>query len=171
MENKNQRITIISAMSENRIIGMKNKLPWVMPADWNNFYKITRGKSFIMGRNSYLSKDRLLSSKKSIILSHHELYELEDNCIWAPDIYHALELLKDETEIFILGGGSIFKQTLSIASYLYLTVIHAQIEGDTYFPEIDPKCWRTIRNEYHDKDIDNPYDYTFLEYSKIDDFY
>jgi len=170
MTEKSQKIALIAAMSENRIIGMNNKLPWKMPADWDNFLKITKGKSFIMGRNSYLSEDRLLSSKKSIILSHHELYELEEKCIWAPDIYHAFDMLKDETEIFILGGGSIFEQSMPHANYIYVTVIHSQIKGDTYFPEIDLRFWKNVKTDYHVKDIENPYDYSFLEYSKINNF-
>ena len=169
MPDKNQRISLIAAMSENHVIGKNNKLPWVMPADWDNFHIITKGKSFIMGRNSYLSEDRLLSSRKSVILSHHELYELEDRCYWAPDFKQALELLKNEKEIFILGGESIFRQTLPLADYIYLTIIHSHIKGDSFFPDIDMKNWKVVRSDSHRKDRNNPYPYSFMEYIKVND--
>jgi dihydrofolate reductase len=161
-----QRISLIAAMSENRVIGKDNKLPWKMPADLEHFHKITAGYPFIMGRRSYLSKDRLLSTKKSIILTHHTNDFLYPDCQRAESLGEALSLLGDDEKIFILGGGSVFRQSLSIADYLHLTIIHAKIEGDTCFPEFDTRQWKLVKEIYHYKDARNPYDYRFLEYSR-----
>ncbi len=162
-----QKIALIAAMSENRVIGKDNKLPWQMPADWRNFRRITNGKSFIMGRNSYEAPDRLLSTNKSIILSHKEIAGLCENCIRSDNLNKAIDLLKDESEIFILGGQSVFEQAISIANYIYLTEIHIEILGDAHFPVIEEKQWRKVKNEFHNKDSQNPYNYSFLEFERI----
>ena len=160
------KISLIAALSENRIIGRNNKLPWKMPADLEHFKAITNGHPFIMGRKSYLSKDKLLSTKKSIILTHHSTDHLFPACLSAENLGEALSMLSNEKEIFILGGGEVFRQSLSIANYMYLTLIHAQISGDTYFPEFDTSQWHIAKESHHYKDHNNPYDYSFLEYSR-----
>lgn len=162
-----QKISLIAAMSENRVIGYEKKLPWQMPADWERFRKITEGKPFIMGKNSYEAPDKLLSSKKSVILSHSGIPDLCKNCFQAGSWDSALELLKGEPEIFILGGQSVFEQAISFASYIYLTIIHEEFSGDAYFPQIKLSQWRIIRDEFHHKDSENPYDYSFLEYERF----
>jgi len=162
-----QKIALIAAMSENRVIGRDNKLPWHMPADWKNFKRITHGKPFIMGRNSYEAPDKLLSTKKSIILSHSEIPDLCEHCIRVDHLDKALQLLITESEIFILGGQSVFEQAILISDYIYLTIIHAEIFGDAYFPEIDFSQWEMVKDEYHKKDSENPYDYSFREFERI----
>ena len=161
-----QRISLIAAMSENRTIGKDNSLPWEMPSDHAHFRKITKGHPFIMGRKSYLSKDQLLSDKLSIILTHHTTDHLQLNCIKAESLGEALSILEDEKKIFILGGGEIFRQSLSIANYIYLTLIHTYIQGDTFFPEIDKNQWSLVKEEFNGKDDRNPYNYSFLEYAR-----
>jgi dihydrofolate reductase len=159
-----KRISLIAAMSENRVIGHNNRLPWKMPADWQNFQEITAGKPFIMGKNSYLAPDKLLSTSLSIILSHSEIDDLCENCIIARDWESALSHVMDEPEVFILGGQQIFEQAMSFADYIYLTIVHTRIAGDAFFPEIKLSEWRLVRERYFKRDENNPYDYTFLEY-------
>ena len=161
-----QKISLIAALSENRVIGRNNELPWKMPADQEHFYKITKGHPFIMGRRSYLSNDKLLSTKKSIILTHHTSDQLRPKCVRAESLGEALSMLGHDGEIFILGGGEVFRQSLSIANYMYLTIIHTQIEGDTFFPDFDFNRWKIVKEIHHFKDIHNPYDYSFIEYSR-----
>ena len=161
-----QRISLIAAMSENRVIGRNNELPWEMPADIEHFRRVTAGHSFIMGRMSYLSKDRLLSNKKSVILTHHTTDPLLPGCQRAESLGEALSMLDEDERIFVLGGGQVFKQSISIADYIYLTIIHAHFEGDTYFPEIDPGQWKIMKESHHKKDDENPFDFSFLEYSR-----
>lgn len=162
-----QKISLIAAMSENRVIGQDNKLPWKIPADWQHFRKITNGKAFIMGKNSYEAPDKLLSTNKSVILSHSRIQDLCKNCYQAESWDSAFTLLKKEPEIFILGGQSVFEQAISFASYIYLTIIHAEFPGDAYFPQIKLSQWRIIRDEFHHKDSENPYDYSFREYERF----
>jgi dihydrofolate reductase len=161
-----QKISLIAAMSDNRVIGRKNALPWKMPADLEHFRKTTEGHPFIMGRKSYLSRDRLLSNNLSIILTHHTTDYLYPNCIRAESLGEALSILGDVPEIFILGGGEVFRQALPIANHMYLTRIHANIKGDTFFPEFDSKEWKIISESHHQKDPENPYDYSFIEYTR-----
>lgn len=157
---------MIAAMSENRVIGRDNRLPWKMPADHAHFRKVTGGHPFIMGRKSYLSEDQLLSDKLSIILTHHTTDHLLSNCLRAESLGEALSMLSGEKEIFILGGGAVFRQSLSIANHIYLTLIHAHIHGDTYFPEINHLQWKLLREDFHKQDDQNPYDYSFLEFTR-----
>jgi dihydrofolate reductase len=165
-----KKISLIAAMSENRVIGNKNQLPWDMPADWKNFRRITYDKPFIMGRNSYEAPDRLISTRRSIILSHGEIPDLCENCLRVESLEKAFHLLGMESEIFILGGQSVFEQAISYANYIYLTVIHAFFEGDAYFPDIDMSDWRMIKNEFYNRDAENPYDYSFQEFERMRNF-
>lgn len=137
-----------------------------MPADLIHFRKITKDSPFIMGRKSYLSEDQLLSDKLSIILTHHTTDHLPSKCIKAESLGEALSMLASEPKIFILGGGEVFRQSLSIANHIYLTLIHANIQGDTYFPEIDNNQWNMISEEFHESDNLNPYDFSFLEFAR-----
>ncbi len=162
-----QKISLIAAMSENGVIGKKNQLPWHMPADLYNFKKITEGKPFIIGKNSYEAPDKLLSTKKTVILSHTEIPDLCENCIRANSWEAALHLLKGEPEIFILGGQSVFEQAISFANYVYLTIIHAEFSGDAYFPQIKLSQWKIIRDQFHHKDTENLHDYSFREYERF----
>jgi len=161
-----QIISLIAAMSENRVIGRANKLPWKMPADITHFKKITKGCPFIMGRKSFLSEDRLLSDKLSIILTHHSTDHLHSNCIKAESLGEALSILANEPKIFILGGGEVFRQSLSIANFMYLTLIHTFIEGDTFFPEFENNQWKLMKEDFHKSDNLNPYDYSFQEFAR-----
>ena len=158
-------IYLIAAMAENRVIGKNNRLPWHMPADLDRFRMITAGKPFIMGRNSYLSEDVLLSDYKSIILSHEKI-SLKEHCRLASGLEEAFGLLYDEPEVFILGGGQIFRQTLSLANRIYLTLIHTHLDGDAFFPELDPGEWEEESSQFNRHDELNPYDYTFITFRR-----
>ena len=161
-----QRISLIAAISENKVIGIHNRLPWRMPADHRHFHAVTKGHPFIMGRLSYLSEDRLLSTERSIILSHHANDPLCANCERAESLGEALSILSAYSEIFILGGARVFRQSLSIANYMYLTIIHAHIKGDAFFPQFSAQQWTEVRTSHHLKDKENPYDYSFIEYAR-----
>lgn len=152
-------------MSENRVIGKNNRLPWHMPADLNHFREITAGKPFIMGRNSYLSEDVLLSDYKSVILTHEKL-RLRKNCILSSGLREALDMLKDEEAIFILGGEKVFRQSIPLSTCIYLTLIHTMIDGDAFFPEIEPGTWVEESSQFNRRDKSNPYDYTFITYRR-----
>lgn len=161
-----KKISLIAAMSENRVIGRNNRLPWKLPADWHNFRKITAGKPFIMGRNSYLAPDKLLSTSLNIVLSHSEVPGLCENCLKAGNWEKAFSLMGDEPEVFILGGQQVFEEAIQFADYMFLTLVHTTIDGDAYFPGFDESEWTLVSNRFNARDSDNPFDYSFLEYER-----
>ena len=147
----------IVAMSANRVIGKDNQLPWHLPADLRHFKELTLGKTIVMGRKTYESIGKLLPGRKNVILTHNKDYQVEGAVI-----IHALEELNhfSEEEIFIIGGEKVFRESWPKLTRIYLTEIHAQIEGDTYFPELSEE-WRCVQEEKHTADEKNAYNYSF----------
>ena len=161
------KISIMAAMSTNRAIGNKNRLPWgTMPADWRNLYTVTEGKIMIMGRKTYDAPDRVWSDSGNIVISHHKDMVLDPSFIKADSLDHALDLVKLVDEVFIIGGAEIFKQALPLAHTIHLTLIHGVFEGDAFFPEIDESRFKLAGRKDFKKDAENPYDYSFLVYRK-----
>ncbi|MBA2655220.1 MAG: dihydrofolate reductase [Gammaproteobacteria bacterium] len=138
---------------------MRNRLPWSMPADLLRFKRITWGKPIVMGRNTYESINRPLPGRKNIILSRNQTSY--PGCFVYPSLQEALDNNKLEKEIFIIGGENLYRQTISIADRLYLTIIHHQFEGDTFFPEWNYSDWEVLEQEEFVPDSQNPYSHTF----------
>lgn len=157
-------LSLIAAISENRVIGIQNRLPWHLPADLANFRKITAGKKFIMGRKSYEAKDKLCSPEGNVIITHQKNYPVAPTDITVPSIHQAIEKTLKESEVFILGGGEIFTQSIDIADRLYITLVHSKFIGDAFFPEIDPMIWKVAWRKDCKADEENRYDYSFIEY-------
>ncbi len=156
-------ISMISAMAENRVIGYKNTLPWHLPADFTWFKEKTKGKTVVMGLNTFKSiGEKPLPNRKHIILHHDANYVLPENCVLATSLSQALELGKDEEELMICGGASIYTQFLPHANRLYLTYIDHTFEGDTYFPEFNMAEWKEVSRENHQPDEKNKYNYSFV---------
>ena len=165
-------IQLIVAASENNVIGQKNDLPWHLPKDMDFFKKKTTGSSVIMGRKNYLSipeKFRPLKKRTNIILTTNSSFSAK-NCLIANSLERGLELAKKEKkEIFIIGGGQVYGYALKnkIVDIIYLTRVHANIQGDTFFPEINMNLWKKIDENFHPKDNQHKYDFTFLKFRKI----
>ena len=159
-------VSLIAAMSENRVIGVQNRLPWHLPADLANFKKITKGKKFIMGRKSYEAEDKLSSDICNVVVTSKKNYTVEKNDIAVQTLHQAFEKLEGEKEIFVLGGAEIFAQTIDSADYLYITLLHNKFIGDTYFPEIDLNQWKVEEQRDFKADDENPYNYSFIKYSR-----
>jgi dihydrofolate reductase len=158
------KLYIIGAMSENRVIGDKNHLPWHLPDEWKHFKQVTQGRAFIMGRTSFEAPDALHSTHRNVILtSKTDQPELADT-EYAKDIPQALALLSDEKEVFVLGGEHVFTQMLPLADRLYLTIVHAQLEGDAFFPVINPNEWELTDSEYHGADEEHKYSFSMNLY-------
>jgi len=153
-------------MSENRVIGIQNHLPWQLPDDWVNFRKVTAGKAFMMGRKSYEAEDALLSDYRNVIVSRQPDLQLPPHCQHAESIEAAMDLLADESEFFILGGAAIFRQTLPLANYLHRTLVHAQVVGDAFFPEVDWSQWTLVRSEEHTADERHEYAFSMEEWQR-----
>lgn len=161
-----QRIALIAAISENWVLGKDNKLIWDLPADWENFKRVTAGKPFIMGRVSFESEDMLYSDTCNIILTRQEDYPVPEDSQTASSLSSALALLKDEPEVFILGGGKVFEQSMSSANYLYLTIVHETFEGDAFFPEVNWEDWELVKSVGHEPDERHAYAFSLNEYQR-----
>jgi dihydrofolate reductase len=152
-------ISMIAAMANKRVIGKENQMPWHLPADFAWFKQCTMGKPVIMGRKTFESIGRPLPGRRNIVISRNRSFT-SDGIEIADSLEQALSLVQDAEEVMIIGGGSLYQMALSQASKLYLTYIHADIEGDTVFPEIGEHWVETYRQDYV-KDDKNAYDMSF----------
>lgn len=162
-----KQIALIAAMSENRVIGLQNRLPWRLPADWEHFWRTTSGAPFIMGRKSYETTDALLSDYKNVIISNSENLALCSHCKQARGIAEALQLLADEPLVFILGGAQVFEQSIHLANLMYLTIIHHHFEGDAFFPEVNWTEWELVQSTNHLADERHAYAFSINTYKRI----
>lgn len=155
-------IKIIVATSKNRVIGNNNSLIWHLPADLKHFKSLTVGSSIIMGRKTYESIGKPLPDRRNIIITRDFDYHVDD-C----EVVNSLEeaLLICGENCFIIGGGEIYKQSLSIADELYLTLVDEEFEGDTYFPEIGEDWFESERQDF-EPDDKNKYKYSFIKYER-----
>src|SRR5574344_2193186 len=157
-------ISIIVAIAQNFAIGKNNNLLFHLPNDLKRFKEITTGKPVIMGRNTLLSLpgSRPLKNRRNIVISDIP-GEVFDGCEMTSTIEGAVELVKNEEEAFIIGGGMIYRQFYPLAGKLYLTVVHKNYEADTFFTEIDYNLWReTYREDHYDEKNDFNYSYINL---------
>jgi dihydrofolate reductase len=167
MKNTGPQISIIAAMAENRVIGQDNKMPWHLPADLRHFKALTVGKPIIMGRKTWESLPGLLPDRPHIVVTSDTDYRAK-GCTLVHSIDEALAAAGDVPEVMIVGGGAFYAQLLPRADRLYLTIIHAEFEGDTLFPEYDPSQWQETERESHSPDDKNPYAYTFITLERLE---
>ncbi len=153
------QLSIITAIDKNRVIGNGNRLPWSLPADLIRFKRITWGKPIIMGRNTYDSIGRPLPGRKNIILSRRN--ESVPGCLVFGSLLDAIENNQNEKEVFIIGGQKVYQQTISMVDRLYLTIIHHEFQGDTFFPEWSYDDWEILEQEEFIPDSHNKYSHTF----------
>ncbi len=160
---KTAKISIIVAMAKNRVIGKDNDMPWHLPADLQHFRKMTLDKPIIMGRKTYESIGRPLPKRHNIIVSRNMDYKV-DGCDVVSSLGEAVEVAGEVDEVFIIGGGFLYDQTIDQADRLYLTFIDLEVDGDTHFPDYEHLALKKIASEHHQKDEKNPYDYEFTEF-------
>lgn len=154
-------ISLIVAMDEDRTIGKEGGMPWHLPADLKHFKRTTTGKPLIMGRRTYESIGKPLPDRRNIVLSRGG-FRAEGVEI-AGSFDEALELVKKEEEVMIIGGADVFERALPKADRIYLTRVHGHFEGDTHFPPFDHNDWEVESVENHDPDADNAWPITFIE--------
>ena len=164
-------VSLIVAISKNRVIGKDNDLVWHLPNDTKFFKQTTQGHHVIMGRKNFESiphKFRPLPNRTNIIVTRNKNYSA-DNCLVTNSLREAINVAKknNEEEAFIIGGGEIYELALEedLVDRIYLTRIYHEFDGDTFFPYIDEKWIETHRSEYK-KDEKHKYDFTFLTYEK-----
>jgi dihydrofolate reductase len=152
-------------MDQNRLIGQNNALPWHLPADLAFFKQTTMGKPILMGRKTYESIGRPLPGRQNIIITRDQDYQV-DGCDVCQSIDAAVKLAAGQPEVMLIGGASLYQQTLEKAQQLYLTRIHSSFEGDAWFPEFNPGEWQETWREDHHADEKNRYEFSFIRYSR-----
>ena len=140
-------ISLIAAMSENGVIGADNKLPWNLPEELAYFRKMTSGKPIIMGRKTFESMEsKPLPKRHNIILTHTPDFDAP-GCTIVHSPQDALTAAGDCDEIMVIGGATLYAAFLPLASRLYLTIVHQNYVGDTYFPSVDWDQWEKVEEE------------------------
>lgn len=155
------RYSIIAAMSDNRVIGRNGTLPWRMPADLAHFKRITMGHPILMGRKNHEDIGRPLPGRSNIILTRQQGFQAQ-SCIVVHHLKEVESVVPDDTEIMVIGGADIYAQLMPRANRIYLTLIHAQIEGDTFFPKFDQAEWEETEHQDYPADERNACSYSFL---------
>jgi dihydrofolate reductase len=153
-------VSIVVAISENNAIGKDNKLLWHLPKDLKHFKEITTGGTVIMGRKTYDSVGRPLPNRRNIIITRQQI-EIP-GCEVVNSVEAALDLCRDEAEVFIVGGAEIYRLAMPLTDKIFLTIVHENFEADTYFPEIKPAIWKETDRQDHEPDEKNPLPYSFI---------
>jgi len=156
-------LSLIVAMDENRLIGRNNSLPWHLPADLAYFKRTTMGKPVVMGRKTFESIGKPLAGRRNIVITGNADY-YAPGCEIADSIEAAISLVDEHHEIMLIGGASLYQQTIERATKLYITRIHHSFEGDTWFPEFDLSEWKQEYREDFEADNSNRYAYSFIKY-------
>jgi dihydrofolate reductase len=165
-------LAIIVAVAENGVIGSNNALPWKLPEDLQNFKRITMGKPVVMGRKTYESIGRPLPGRTNIVVTRNVSFRAEGVLV-VHSIDEALAMASEVaaragvTEAFVMGGADLYAATIPGADRLYITEVHASVEGDAVLPRIDWRCWREVCREHRVAQSPNPYDYSFVRYERI----
>ena len=164
------KISMIAAMSTNRVIGINNDLPWHLPDDFKFFQTKTKGHHVLMGRKNYESlpaKFRPLPNRINLIITKNEKYQAENT-----HIFHSLENaieyaeINGEQELFIIGGGEIYKLALPYTDTIYLTEVNASLNGHAYFPIFDKQIFKEIQRSHHATDEQHLYSFDYVTYHK-----
>lgn len=155
------RVSIIAACARNRVIGKEGIMPWHLPAELAHFKQLTMGKPIIMGRRTFESIGRILPGRRNVVVTRDPGYRLP-GAVVVHTIDDALAAAADAKEAMIIGGGDLYRQLLGRASRLYLTLIEADIEGDTFFPEWIEKEWLLKERTYRAADEKNEYTMSFI---------
>jgi dihydrofolate reductase len=159
-------LTLIAATSTNNALGKDNQLVWHLPDDFKRFKALTSGHYIIMGRKTFESFPKPLPNRTHVIISRNKNYQAPDGCVVVTSLEKAIEVCPKNEEVFIIGGGEIYKQSVHIADKIELTKVHTVVDADTYFPEIDTQKFDLVFEEHHQKDDKHAFDFTFLTYLK-----
>ncbi len=157
-------ISIIVATDKNGAIGKDNALLWHLPNDLKRFKAITSGHPVIMGRKTYESIGKPLPNRRNVIISNNKNYKI-DGCEVVHSLKEAMELCKD-TNVFIIGGGTIYKEAMHIADKLYLTLVDVELEADTHLENFDLNNWMVEHSEEYPSDEKHKYGYRFIDYRR-----
>lgn len=162
------RLSIIVAIDRNNAIGKDNQMLTHLPDDLKYFKKVTSGHSVIMGRKTFESLPKgALPNRRNIVITRNNDLSFP-NCEMAESINHALQLVEGEEEVFVMGGGTIYKELINQVDNLYITHIHNSFdEAEVFFPLIDLSIWKEVWREDHFADEKHAHDFSFVRYEKI----
>lgn len=156
---------MIAAVAENNALGKNNDLLWHLPLDFKRFKEITSGHHIIMGRKTFESFPKPLPNRTHVIITRQKDFK-HDGCIVVQDIEKAIAVCPKEEDLYIIGGGEIYKQFIHLADQLDITRVHNSFEADVYFPEIDPEIWELTSEIFNPKDEKHLFDYTFQTFGR-----
>lgn len=164
-------VALMAARARNQCIGRDNRLPWHLPGDLQYFKRVTRGKPIIMGRRTWESLNKALPGRTNIVITRRPDYVAEGG-----EVVHSLDAAlalgeriaeRDQAgEVVVIGGADIFREALPRAHRVYMTEVHADVDGDTFFPPMDHAHWREAEREDHAAEPPNEYDYSFVVYER-----
>jgi dihydrofolate reductase len=155
-------ISLLVAAAENNVIGKDNNLPWSLPNDLKYFKNMTWAMPLVMGRKTFESFKKALKGRTNIVITRQVDWSAADVLV-AKDLDQALAFAADTDakEVFVIGGGEIFRQVFNKADKIYITRVHADVNGDVFFPEIREGGWKMVSNRPMLKDSKHAYDYSF----------
>ncbi len=155
-------LSMIAAMDKNRIIGSDNKMPWHLPDDLKFFKATTLGKTIIMGRKTFESiGSKSLPKRRNLVITRNANFVAKDAEVFS-SIEESLKTCQLEEEVVIVGGGQLYSQMLPLADKLYITLIDAEIVGDTQFPEWLPEEWELVNRKNHSQDEKHNFAFEFI---------
>jgi dihydrofolate reductase len=158
-------VSVIVAAAENGVIGRAGALPWHLSEDLKRFKRLTTGHPVVMGRKTWESIGRALPGRRNLVVSRTPGYAAAGADVFG-SLDEALAACAGEDEIFVIGGAMLYAEALSRADRLYLTRVHATVEGDVTFPEIDPAGWTLVSEERHEADARHEHAFSFLVYER-----
>jgi len=160
-------VSLIAAVAENLVIGKDNDLIWNLPDDMKHFKDTTSGHYIVMGRKNFDSMRRALPNRTNIVITRQKDYEAP-GAVVTHSLKEALDYAEanGQEETFVIGGGEIYAQALSLADKLYITSVHASFDGDTYFPEVDYSQWEELESRIYQQDERNKYPFTIQTFGK-----
>jgi len=166
------KLSIIVAQAQNRVIGINNNLPWHLPEDLRYFKQVTMGKPIIMGRKTFDSIGRPLPGRTNIVITRDGSYQPEgvkvvNSLEAARELAESICTIDGCDEAMVIGGAQIYEQALSLADRLYLTQVHADVNGDAWFPAFHPGDWMEMGRDDFAASGHNPYDYSFIVLQRI----
>ena len=158
-------ITLIAAVAENNALGKDNQLLWHLPDDFKRFKNVTSGHHIIMGRKTFESFPKPLPNRTHVIITRQKDFQHE-GCIVVDTLEKAIAACPKKEDLFIIGGGEIYTQSILFADQLDITRVHHSFDADVYFPEIDPEIWELSSEIFNSKDEKHLFDYTFQTFVK-----
>jgi dihydrofolate reductase len=158
-------VSLIAAVAENRIIGTGDELPWRLPADMKHFKDLTTGHTVILGRRTFETLRQPLPNRRNVVVTRDREYRRTGAEV-VHSIEDALSNARADEEVFVAGGGEIYELALPYADRLYLTIVHAEFEGDTVFPHLNLEEWTLVEKIRHNADEKHATPFSFLTYER-----